>query len=328
MREINQEDSILFSYLFDSDGKATELATRFASQELKNKGLTWVHIDANNKNARSWIKNEVSYLDHLIIDALTAQETRPRVTEFSDGLLIILREVNQFSKDEPEDMVSIRVWIDSERIITVQRRSMHAIFDIKEQISQGKIIKTSTEFLYNLLYKIIEINSPFLYDLSDQLDVLEDQVVKSQNSQLRSEILDIRTSATIFKRYLVPQKEVIAKLRICNCEWVDDWAKRHFQENLDQITMAIEELDEIRDRSHILSDELFSALTEKLNKSMYLLSLIASIFIPLTFFTSILSVNIAGIPGANSESAFMWMIFIIAFLTLLQLIIFKRKDMF
>ncbi len=328
MNQTKNHDPILFSFLFDSEGKAVEISSKWASQELKNKGLAWVHIDANHKDAQSWIKNEVAYLDHLIIDALTAHETRPRLTEFADGLLIILREVNQFSKDEPEDMVSVRLWIDSERIISVQRREMHAISNVKESLKNGKIIKSSSEFLYNLIYKITENNSPFLYELSDQLDVLEDKVIHLQNYDLRSQVLDIRTSATIFKRYLAPQREVIAKLRICNYQWIDDWAKRHFQENHDQITMAIEELDEIRDRSHILSDELFNALTEKLNKSMYILSLIASIFIPLTFFTSLLSVNIAGIPGAQNNSAFMWMIFAIAFLALLQLIIFKRKNMF
>jgi len=325
---VSKKNPILFSYIFDKDGKASELDAKVVSTELKNEGLTWVHLDATNPQTQNWIRKEVDYLDHLIIDALTAEETSPRVTEFTDGLLIILRGVNLSHDGDPEEMVSVRVWIDSDRIITLQRRDMKAIFDLKDQITQGKSIKTSSEFLYNLIYQITAVTLPFIYDLGDQMDVLEEKMLTTHDTSFRKQVLEIRRKATISKRYLAPQKEAITKLKICQYDWIDEWSKRHFQENLDQITIMIEEIDEVRDRSHILSDELFSALTEKLNKSMYGLSLVASIFIPLTFFTSIFSVNIGGLPGLNNNDAFMWMIFATAFLTLLQLIIFKYKQMF
>lgn len=325
---MTKKDHIIFSYLFDAQGKATKLDHEKASQELKNEGLTWVHLDTNHKSTQEWIKKEVDYLDHLIIDALTAEETRPRVMEFADGLLIILRGVNLDSNSEPEDMVSVRLWIDRDRIISLQRREMRAINDVRDQIDQGKLIKNSGEFLYNLIYQILAVTSPFLYALGDKLDLLEEKIVNTHNVAFRQNVLQIRTRAAIFKRYLAPQREAIAKLRICEYDWISDWSKRHFQENLDQTTMMIEEIDEVRDRANILNDELFNVLTEKMNKTMYSLSLIASLFIPLTFFTSVFSVNIAGLPGLKNDSAFMWMIVAIAVITLFQLIFFKKKNLF
>jgi zinc transporter len=325
---MSKQSHILFAYIFDSEGKAGKLENKRVSEELKNQGLTWVHLDANHSKTQEWIQNEVNYLDHLIIDALTAEETRPRVTEFAEGLLIILRGVNLNDNSEPEDMVSIRMWVDRDRIITLQRREMKAVIDIKNQIEQGKTIKSSSEFLYNLLHQIISITSPFLYSLGEKLDNLEERIMSSHNVAFREEVLQIRTQSTIFRRYLAPQKEALARLKICEYEWINDWAKRHFQENLDHTSMLIEEIDEVRDRAHILNDELFNGLTERINKSMYSLSLVASIFIPLTFFTSIFSVNIGGLPGIKDGSAFSWMIFVIAIITLFQLIIFKKKNLF
>ena len=140
---MTKQSHILFAYIFDSEGKAGNIENNRVSQELKNEGLTWVHLDANNSRTQEWIQKEVNYLDHLIIDALTAEETRPRVTEFADGLLIILRGVNLNENSEPEDMVSIRMWVDRDRIITLQRREMKAVIDVKNQIEQGKTIKSS-----------------------------------------------------------------------------------------------------------------------------------------------------------------------------------------
>jgi zinc transporter len=220
------------------------------------------------------------------------------------------------------------MWIDKERIITVQRRDMKAVFDIRDLIASGKTIKNSGEFLYNLLYQILAVTSPFLYSLGEKVDALEEKIMTTHNVSFREEILQIRKQSTVFKRYLGPQREAIAKLRICDHGWIDDWAKRHFQEHLDHITLMIEDIEETRDRSQILHDELFHGLTEKLNKSMYSLSLVASIFIPLTFFTSIFSVNIGGLPGLDSNNAFFWMMATMAAIIMGQILIFKRKNLF
>ena len=163
---------ILFSYAFDKEGKGCKLNKRSAAAEVKNEGLAWVHLDANNESTKKWVEREVSYLDHLIVDALIAEETRPRIIDFEKGFLIILRGVNLNQNAEPEDMVSIRMWIDSERVISIQRRDMKAVYDICQHIELGKTIKSSGEFLYNLIYQIFSNTSPFLYGMNEKIDIL------------------------------------------------------------------------------------------------------------------------------------------------------------
>ncbi len=201
-------------------------------------------------------------------------------------------------------MVSLRMWIDEKRIITVQRRDVRAVYEIAEAIDQGKKIKSSGEFLYNMIYHILSKTSPFLYAMNEKIDGLEDKVMTTHDMKFREEILQTRIQSAVFKRYLMPQREVIAKLRTSNQSWINSWAKRHFQENLDQITHLIEEVEEAVNRSQILHDELANAMTERLNKSMYKLSMISIIFMPLTFITGLFGMNVGGIPGAGNSSAF------------------------
>jgi zinc transporter len=319
---------ILFSRTFDAQGKAHKVNGKEASTELIREGLTWIHLDANSDFTKKWLEHEVFYLDHLIIDALTAEETRPRIAEFDDGLLIILRAVNLNKNSQADDMVSIRIWIDSERLITVQRRDSKAVFNVLNRIDLGKVIKNSGELLYGLLYEILAITAPFLHDLNEKIDDLEKKLMISHDAKLREQILEIRFQSTAFKRYLVPQKDVIAKLLSCNYHWMDEWAQRHFQENFDMIAHMVEEADEARDRSQILHDELSNALTSKLNKSMYKLSLISSIFMPLTFLTGLLGMNIGGVPGVGESSAFTICVITMVTLTAMQILFLKRKDWF
>jgi zinc transporter len=319
---------ILFSYTFDQHGKARKLSSKEVSQELRNEDdLAWVHLDANHKSTKEWLEREVNYLDHLIIDALIAEEARPRMIEFDTGLLLILRGINLGKNSNSEDISSIRIWIDAQRIITLQRHEMVAVFDVRDQIDEGKAIRTSGEFLYNLLYQILHVTSPFLYALAERLDELEEKITITHDMKFREELLKIRRRSTIFKRYLKPQEEVVAKLRLVDQIWINDWAKRHFQENLDHIAHMIEEVEEVRDRSQILHDELAHSLTEKLNKSMHKLSIIASVFMPITFFTSVFSMNVGGIPGIGDQDAFDLIMISIVLITLLQMWFFKKKDL-
>jgi zinc transporter len=323
-----KQNHILFSYAFDESGKAAKLDNEKVSEELRSEGLAWVHLDATHRSVKKWLEQEVSYLDHLIIDALTAEETRPRVMEFETGILIILRGVNLNKNAEPEDMVSIRIWIDAERIITVQRRDLKAVFDVQKYIESGKAIKSSGEFLYNLLYQVLFVTSSFIYDLTEKLDDLEEKIMTTHDIKFREKVLQIRTQSAVFKRYLMPQKEAVAKLFTVDHVWIDDWSKRHFHENLDRITHLIEEVDEMRDRSQILNEELANSLTEKLNRSMYKLSLITIIFMPLTFLTGLFGMNVGGIPGQNYPYAFYLCSSAMFLIAAIHILFFKKKDWF
>lgn len=196
---MNKNSHIIFSYSFDKNGKPIKIPLNSTSQELKSHHLTWVHLDANNKNTKKWLNQEVSYLDHLIIDALLAEEARPRLIEFENGLLLIMRGIEKLNNSKNQNLASIRLWIDKDRVISIQRRKLEAIDSIYQNIADEKPIKNSGEFLYNLIYQILETTSTFLYSVAERIDILENQINRFKNLKLRDEIIEIRMNLTIFK---------------------------------------------------------------------------------------------------------------------------------
>ena len=87
----------------------------------------------------------------------------------------------------------------------------------------------------------------------------------------------------------------------------------------------IEELDTIRDKVILIQEELANSMSEQMNKKMYILSIISAIFLPLTFLTGLLGINIGGIPGAENESAFYIFSIILIVIVTVQLVVFKKK---
>lgn len=322
------DNHILLAYAFDGNGHGIPINGKQAVLELKNDDLAWVHLDANNPNTATWLKKEVSYLDQIIVDALLADETRPRVMEFDEGSLIIFRGVNLNQNARPEDMVSIRLWIDSYRIISIQRRDLIAIHTIENSIKGGKAIKNAGEFVSILCHELAECLELFLEELGSATDEIEGRILETRGFDLRENTITIRKQAIMLKRHLAPQRDVVGKLVNCNQDWVSDIDKRNFQESHNHLIRYVEDLDEIRERSQIVHDELTNAITERVNRNMYVLSVIASVFLPLTFVTGLFGMNVSDIPVNNIPGAFYIVTGAMGIIVGLQILIFKKKKWF
>lgn len=316
-------EHILFSYKFDRKGTAEAVTAENIAKHLKSRDLAWVHLDALHPSTQGWLKENASYLDQFIINALTEEETRPRMMQINDGVLILLRGVNLNKDSSPEDMVSIRLWVDKYRIISIRKRRLKAVLDLEKKIRSNKAPHSSGDFLCMLISKLFERMDPIFTDLDESTDQVEEMILDTPTGVLREKIVNIRKQAIMFRRYMAPQKDAISQLQSADIKWLSDKNIRVLQENYNRITRYLEDLDAIRERAQIVKDELSNILSDKLNKNMYILSLIAAIFLPLGFLTGLLGVNVGGIPGSANENAFMIFNGILLGIFVIQMIIFK-----
>lgn len=306
-RNLEGNDPILYAYSISGDGSGKALNGEDISQKIREDHLAWVHLDATNPATRDWLEKEVSYLDPLILDALLAEETRPRMVEYEQGALMILRGVNLNDNANPEDMVSVRAWVDRSRIITLRKRPLKAVRDIADKLDQGSGPKDAGDFVGMLSARLFERMEPVFSDLDDRLDMIEEDILDKLDTSRRKEIVELRKQAIIFRRYIAPQKDVMSYLRTSDLKWLDADHKRLIQEAHDRVTRYVEDLDTIRERAQIVKDELANGLADRMNKNMYVLSIVAAIFLPLGFLTGLLGINVGGMPGADSDIAF-WVV--------------------
>ncbi|MFC4271976.1 zinc transporter ZntB [Sneathiella chungangensis] len=319
---------ILLAYDFDGEGGGKSVSDKAIARELKKKNLAWVHLDLNHPDTKEWLDREISYLDPFVVDALLADETRPRIAEIGDGAIIILRGVNLNENADPEDMVSIRMWVDNERIISVQRRKLQAVLDLEDRLKAGKGPRNSGQFLNMLLSCLSDRMAPVLLELDEATDDVEEQILDNPDTAFREKIIDIRKEAIILRRYMAPQKDAIGQLRLAEFTWLDPGQKRHLQENYDHSMRYVEDLDAIRERAQIVKDELANIIADRLNRNLYVLSVIAAIFLPLGFLTGLLGINVGGIPGSEDPYAFFVFCGMLIILVIIQILLFKKLKWF
>jgi len=286
----------------------------------------WIHLNANSAEAAAWARAQ-DFLPGAAAAALFAQETRPRTTRFETGVVVNLRGVNHNPGAEPDDMVSLRIWADARHVVTSRRRLVKAIADVRDIIEKPNSgPKDPGEFISLLASKITTAIEPYVEEVADAIDELEDIVLESDEKNVRVRLAEARRSAVQLRRYVAPQRDAINALSSIDITLFDARTRMALRETSDAVTRMTEEIDAARERAMILHEQIMDQRAEEMNRNMLILATASTVFLPLNFLVGLLGINVGGIPGATSPLAF-WIVLAIA-LTIgsALLAFFKARD--
>lgn len=312
-----EKTGLIHAFLMDGKGGGRHLSWEEALECTPDQGKIWLHFDYTEASTRQWLETD-SGLDPVIINALLTEDTRPRTTNIEDGLLITLRGVNNNPGADPEDMVSIRLWSDADRIISTRKRKLLSVKDLLRQLERGKGPKDVAEFIVYLADRLVWRMIDTIDQLEEQIDDIEDKALTENPSGLRHELSELRRQTIALRRYLSPERDAVTKIMVEQVSWIHDTHRMKMREVGERLIQHIEDIDVVRERTSVMNEQLLNRMSEQLNQRIYVLSILSAIFLPLGFLTGLLGINVGGIPGAQNPSAF-WM-----FVGLLGIVVFMQ----
>ena len=321
---VQTDSPFLHKLLLDGRGGATPGEAADSAARDPDVGPVWIHLDVNNSNARDWLGRQAD-IPEVVRDALLAGESRPwtRVTE--DSLLANLRGVNMNPGADPEDMVSIRIWIERNRIISSRRRRLLSVVDIVNSLHDNRGPKNASDLFGQLIERLSDRIGEFVDSIEDRVDTCEDRLESDDRSTVRRELGAIRRQIAAVRRFLAPQRDALDRMNRRQPPVLTDDDSLALVQEADRLTRYLEDLDLARERVIVLQEELLSQLAQEQNARMYLLSVVAAIFLPLTFITGLLGMNVGGLPGLDNPRGFAISATIMVIAAIVSLIYFRLK---
>ncbi|WP_227815260.1 zinc transporter ZntB [Nitrogeniibacter aestuarii] len=283
---------------FDAHGKMLEANS-------PHQRFEWIHLKRGTPEAQAWLAD--SSLSPFLVQALTAEETRPRCIVDDEGTLLILRGVNLAAGAEPEDMVSIRLFCDGKRVVSVWRRPLLSMTDLLAAVGRGAGPVSPGDLIAKIALRLADRAEPIVAALNDKVDDLEDAVLDEDTTATRRDLADVRRMSILIRRFMFPQRDALTTLEIEDLPWMTRPDRTRVREASERTTRLAEELEAIRDRATVVHEQIMDMRAETMNRSMYALAIITAIFLPLGLLTGLLGINVGGIPGASDPDAF-WVV--------------------
>lgn len=297
---------ISHAYVLDGQGGGLAMDWDAIERWSPADGVLWLHLDYAAAETEAWLGLRAG-IPAVMRDALTDKDPRPRALVDDDALLLVVRGVNLNQGAQPEDMVSVRCWAEARRVITLRHRPVRAFKAIATALERGKGPRDAGELVAAMAEAILEPVVTVVDQLDDDVARAEDDALAPAVPAARALLADLRRRAIQLRRFIGPQRDALTKLAAVSLPWLGDGVKARLREAADRQARTVEELDAARDRAAVTHEELQSRMDELANRRLYILSLVTAVFLPMSFVTGLLGVNVGGVPARDVDWAF-WLL--------------------
>ena len=267
-------------------------------------------------------------LDPLLLEDILDTEQRPKCEMTDSGIFIILKLLKKAENKQGFISEQISIVVTSDRVITFQEDPDDSFAALRERM-QRPDSRLRTRKPDYLLYRIIDFISDHFFPVIDhcieRIDLLDEAINRNPDESMKKSIFQVRRDIAEVHRIAMPTREVVNSLLRMEPNLVSEKTRRYLRDVMDNIMQVIDLNDNQRDHLASLHDLFMSDMTYRMTNVMKILTVVTSIFIPLTFLTSVYGMNFKYQDEYNWPWAYpvLWIIMII--IALIQVVYFRRK---
>jgi zinc transporter len=279
-------------------------------------GFLWLHLEARGETDLAFLKAHTD-MPPVAASALAATETRPRCDRLGQGAILNLRGPGELVPGDSDRLVSIRFWVADHKVTSLSRRRLGATVRVVDKMEAGGI-HDAGDLVAAFAHAISTELDPQVAALGDTLDDVETELEPRNLYRLRRTITSVRSEAIGFRRFVAPDRDALRTLVDLGFDWLADDDRVHIVEAADRFARMAEELEAVRERAALLHEQITDLRAEQVDQRALYIAVVAFIFLPLTFITGLLGMNVEGIPYKDEPWAF-WGI--VAFCFLIGLVV-------
>ncbi len=309
-------------FYFDKELKKEKIENL---EQIKNKPI-WIDITAITKEEAELIRKNFN-LHPLTTEDLVNQNVRIKVEEFPDYLFCVFYGIE---KTKQIELMELDFILGENFIITNHKKEIGAYKELMG--NKGKLENLFNKGIDFLFHKLLDIEIdnyfPVLETIDDQIEEVENEVIKRARAESLAKILKLKRILSLIKKATLPQREKISFLTKNDYRLISSKALPYFRDVYDHSIRVSDSVDNYKESIANTFDVYMSTLSNNMNEVMKTLSIIATIALPLTVISGIYGTNFSILPGQNFIYGFWAMIFAMILVSVAMLHFFKRRKWF
>lgn len=275
--------------------------------KLKDNQVNWFNVDGVHEIDLLEKVGSKFHLHHLLLEDIANTTQRPKTEFYEQCIYQCIKMISYDAEENDINTEQVSILLTQDAVITFQEKTGDVFEHIRERIAQGKgrIRNSNNDYLfYTLIDSVIDHYFIAVEQIGEYLNELEDEIFDNpQKSSLESVQKNKRMLLTM-RNAIFPLRESISRLLKEDTRFIEPQIKSYFQDAYDHCIQIIEIVESYREINSGLRDMYLSSVSHKMNQIMQILTIMSSIFIPLTFLAGIYGMNFDNFPELHWKHAY------------------------
>lgn len=300
-------------------------------------GETWVHADAAESADLRRLRRRFD-IHQLAVEDIVHEETRPKVEEYDTHTFVLLKTARLSQREDVEFEKEIRTspvgfFIGEDWLVTLSATDVDVVDPSTSRWANNsdRVADRGTDFLaYRVMDAVIDDYFAVLDEVEDDIESVEERVVDDPDPDILEELNDVRRDLLAFRKVAWPAREALSYLSRGDIPQVADENEKYFRDVYDHLVQVVDLIETYRDLSSGSRDIYLNSVSQSTNEVMKTLTVVATIFIPLTFVVGVYGMNFGGgavaMPELGWDYAYPATMLGMVLVTGLMLAHFRRQD--
>jgi zinc transporter len=303
-------DGLICGYHFDPSGAAlpvasTEDAARLLGSEME--GFVWLHMNLSHTASLRWLRTHAG-LSENFFDALVDGSRSARIERDEEALFAVLNDVTFDFSFDAQEVETLWLSVNRQLVVSARRRPLRSVDRLRTAVRRGVQLASSVDLLDHLLRDQADELQRILRRASERLDDIEDEVLAGRHQRHGAELAGLRRLMVRLQRLLTPEPSALARVLARPPGWMSADDLQQLTQANEEFSLVLRDIAALQDRIKLMQDESATKVAEENNRSLYMLTMVTVLALPINLTSGLFGMNVGGIPLAESPSGFWWML--------------------
>ncbi|HTQ98884.1 MAG TPA: transporter [Candidatus Acidoferrum sp.] len=268
-----------------------------------DKDFFWLHMSLANASSETWMRQHFE-LPQAFFDSLRTEQSSTRLESDEDMLVAVIHDVLFETSFDTSAAGSASVGIGPRLLLSARLRPLRSLDKLREAVRTGHTFHSPVELLAHLLREQANVLSEILRRSTQRVDQVEDRILANRISITRAELGALRRSLVRLQRLLAPEPAAFFRLLNRPLRWITEDGLQELRQAAEEFSAAINDSALLVERVKLIQEELAAMNNEQTNRTLFVLTVVTVIALPINLISGLFGMNVGGIPFSGNEQGF------------------------
>ena len=319
---------LICGYRFGADGRGVSIGSQQAIECLPQvsggDGFLWLHFNLAHSAAEPWLRQHLK-LSSVFHEALHDGSRSTRVELDDDTLVAVVNDVHYDFAFDPSDISTLWLSVGRGVVVSVRLQPLRSIDRLRDAVNRGAKVRSTVELLVHLMHDQGDVLVNIVRTTTARVDEIEDVLMAGRLQQRRGDLGTLRRLLVRLRRLLAPEPAALFRLLQKPPKWIHEEDLNDLRQSTEEFNVVLSDMSVLQERIKLLQDEIEGRVAEQNNRSLYVLTIVTVLALPINIFAGLLGMNVGGVPLAQHPFGFWIVVAIIATFTAVAAWVAFRK---